>query len=399
MTQSKRHPALTEAISALLVRHPFFASLLMDLTEIVELPEGATLPSGAHLDVAATDGKHIWISSEKFAKYSIDERIGLLCHEIDHIIFQHAARLGAYQQLGLGPDLKTFSVKKFMHAADYIINAHLTAQGFKLPLGSLQNSQVGSDDIVDEVYLKLPDDEDDKPDGPDQHEDPPPDQNDLPHKAVVQAALQKGKELAKMQGKGAAGLERFIDKFCSPQISWQEYLRKALISNVRGRDNYTWQRPNRRRLVMPPHPYYPGRSGSRGPEIALEIDTSGSIGEDELRTFLGETAGILDEIQPEKIHVMYVDSRLHGDVIEIDDSNQLEELAHKAGGGGGTDMTVVFREIEERQLPVETVVIFTDGYTPFGEDTGIPTVWAITSPGITAPWGTTVHVPLGGKND
>lgn len=394
MTQSqKRSPALTEAISALLVRHPFFASLLLDLTEVIETKQ---LPDGSTCNTSATDGKHIWVNPESFAKFSIDERIGLLVHEIDHVIFQHPGRLRAYQQLGLGPDLEGFKPKKFNHAADYIINAHLTSQGFKLPLGSLQNSQVTADDIVDEVYLKLPKDEEDKPDGVDQHVESPDNVGDAAaDKPQLQAALKKAQELAKMQGKGAGGLERFIDEICSPKVSWQEHLRKALMANTRGRDVYTWQRPNRRKLAMAPHVYMPGRAGLQGPEIAVEIDTSGSIGEQELKTFLGELSGIMDEIQPRKIHVMYVDDGLHGDVVELEDSNELTELGKKAGGGGGTDMTTVFREIEERQIPAESVVIFTDGYTPFGEDTGIPTVWAITTPDVKAPWGTTVHVPLG----
>jgi predicted metal-dependent peptidase len=395
MTQQsgKRHPALTEAISALLVRHPFFASLLLDLTEVVETK---ALPSGSQLNLAATDGKHIWINPENFAKYTIDERIGMLCHEIDHIIFQHMARAQGYIQLGVGPDLEKFSHKKFNHAADYIINAHLTGQGFKLPLGSLQNSQVTADDIVDEVYLKLPEDEDEKPDGPDQHEEPDP--NDLPNVPETQAALQKAKELAKMQGKGCGGLDRFIDEFCKPKIDWREHLRRAVMNNTRGKDVYTWARPNRRKLAVAPHVYMPGRSGLQGPEVAVEIDTSGSIGEEELKTFLGELGGILEEIQPKMIHVMYVDDGLHGDVIEIDDVNMLKELGQKAGGGGGTDMTKVFDIIDDRHIPAESVVVFTDGYTGFGEDRGIPTVWAITTPGIQAPWGTTVHVPLGEKD-
>jgi predicted metal-dependent peptidase len=397
MTQQqsvKRHPALTEAISALLVRHPFFASLLLDLTDIVEATQ---LPDTSQLNTCATNGKTIWVNPENFAKYTIDERIGMLVHEIDHIIFQHMSRAQAYQQLGVGPDLETFSHKKFNHACDYIINAHLTSQGFKLPLGSLQNSQVTADDIADEVYLKLPKDEENKPDGPDQHV--PDDQQVATDKPTMQAALKKAQEMAKMQGKGAGGMERFIDDFCTPKISWQEHLRKALMANTRGRDVYTWQRPNRRKLAIAPHVYMPGRAGLQGPEIAVEIDTSGSIGEKELKTFLGELSGIMDEIQPRKIHVAYVDDALHGDIIELEDSNELTELGKKAGGGGGTDMTVIFREIEDRQLPIESVVVFSDGYTPFGEDVGIPTVWALTTPGIVAPWGTTVHVPLGDQEE
>jgi lysozyme family protein len=56
-------------------------------------------------------------------------------------------------------------------------------------------------------------------------------------------------------------------------------------------------------------------------------------------------------------------------------------------------MTVVFREIEKRELPVEYVIVLTDGYTPFGEDPGIPTIWCITTD-VVAPWGETVHVKL-----
>ena len=144
---------------------------------------------------------------------------------------------------------------------------------------------------------------------------------------------------------------------------------------------------------MPPHVYFPGRSGLKGPTIAVEIDTSGSIGDHELKTFLGELSGILTDMQPEMVHVAYVDNELHGEVIEIDDVNMLNELGQKAGGGGGTDMTKIFGIIEEKQIPAETVVIFTDGYTPFGEDTGIPTIWCITTD-VKAPWGTTVNVKI-----
>jgi predicted metal-dependent peptidase len=391
MSTDNRHPKVVEAISAMLIKEPFFASLMLDLMEIVELK--GQLPSGENLKCIATDGKTLWINPDEFGKYTLQERLGLIAHEIMHTILQHASRQHNYVQLGVGPDLKAFSVKRFNHAADYIINAHLTAQGFHLPLGSLQNSQVTGDDIVDEVYVKLPDDEEKKQDGPDQHEDRSEQESE--HISVVQASLKKAQEIAKMQGKGCAGMERTIERICEPKISWMEYLRKAIVTQTRGTENYTWQRPNRRKLAVPPHFYMPGKSGSRGPQIGIVIDTSGSIGEDELRVFLGELSGILTDIQPEMVHVAYCDSEVHGDVIEIDDVNELENLGKKAGGGGGTDMPKGFEKFQEMQLPIETQICFTDGYTPFGEDMGIPTIWAITTKGVQAPWGTTVHVPLG----
>lgn len=394
MTQPKRSEAVTQAISAMLVQEPFFASLLLDFLEIVETTK---TPRGTGIRVAATDGKTLWINPEEFAKFTNKERIGVLAHEVMHVILQHNARMAMYRSLGLGPDLKAFSSKKFNHACDYIINAYLAGQEddkgnkkFHLPLGTLQNSQVGANDIVDEVYLKLPDEEEDKVDNFDEHE-VPPDPSSLPQKPAIQTALSKAAEISRMQGKGIGGMQRLIDDICNPQVPWHELLRKTLTSVTRGRDARTWTRPNRRKLALPPHVYYPGRAGWKGPHIAVEIDTSASIGKKELSTFIGELGGILTDLEPEMVYVMYVDDDLHGDVIEIDDVNNLSEVKHKAGGGGGTDMTTVFRVIEERQLPVEAVVVLTDGYTPFPAEETIPTVWCMTS-NVKAPNGTTVHV-------
>jgi hypothetical protein len=54
-------------------------------------------------------------------------------------------------------------------------------------------------------------------------------------------------------------------------------------------------------------------------------------------------------------------------------------------------MRVVFDEIEQRQLPVETVVIFTDGYTPWPTEELIPTIVCCTTDQV-SPVGVTVRV-------
>lgn len=386
--KQQRSACVTEGVSALLVQQPFFASLMLDLMEIVESEQ---LPDGSHLNACATNGKVIWINPKKFEKWSVQERVGMLAHEVMHVILQHAARKHSYLQLGVGPDMKTFSTKRFDHACDYIINAHLLSQGFKLPLGSLQNSTVTGDDIVDEIYVKLPDDEDEKPDGNDDHV--ANDGQTQTSQPVMAAALKKAQEIAKMQGKGSAGLERLIDKICEPEVPWQEHLRRTFIAMTRGRDEMTWARPNRRKLAAPPHLYLPGRTGREGPEIGVIVDTSGSIGQDELSTFMGELKGIMSDTEPKAVHLAYVDDEVKGDVITFDDVNEIEAVMQRSQGGGGTDMTKGFEKFKELELPIENRVVFTDGYTPFGEDDGIPTVWCITT-GIEAPWGSTVHVKI-----
>jgi len=388
-----RSEPLVEALSALTCQHPFFASLLYDLLEVVETD---TLPGcgGAENKTAATDGKTIFVNPQFMAKLTPQERVFVLAHEIVHVISDHPARMKQYSERAFGPDLQPFSNGKFNRASDYVNNAMLVENGIgKMPVGALFHPDFNGNDIVDEVYCKIPDDpEDNNPNGGNQWDKHLPGSQNGPSKVQVQQAMKAAAQAAKTQGNLPGVFQRLVDNLCDPEVSWQDYLRKAIVS-LHGVDQQTWARPNRRKLAVPPHVYWPGRTGTQSEPIAVAIDTSGSISDKELNVFLSELTGILSDVQPEVVHAMYIDSQLYNDeVIEITDISELDTLRAKAGGGGGTDMTVVFREIEERQIAVGSVVIFTDGYTPFGEDTGIPTVWCITTPSIEAPWGTTVHV-------
>jgi predicted metal-dependent peptidase len=145
---------LTEAIATLIHKHPFFAVLLLDLLEIVETES---------LPTAATDGKALMVNPEYFKKKlrTVDERVFVLAHEILHVIMHHPTRLKYYMDLGVGPDLKTFSKGKANHAMDYVINDTLIHDNVgKCPIGALVNPQFDRTMIWDEVYEQLPDEDD-----------------------------------------------------------------------------------------------------------------------------------------------------------------------------------------------------------------------------------------------
>jgi predicted metal-dependent peptidase len=398
MSSKPRSQELTEALSALINQQPFFAVLTFNLLEIHEcetFPDGVTA-----CKTAATDGRNLFINPKFFKKLTVLERVFVLAHEVTHVILQHPGRMKGYIDLGFGPDMKPWQSMRFNKAADYVINSYLVELGVgHQPLDTLLNAQYGKDDLVDDVYCKLPEEDEDGKggggggkDGWDQHI-PGDGEADGPGKAEIQRAVAMAAGAAKAQGKLPGALQRLVDEIIDPEIPWQDYLERTIVC-MYGNEEASWARVNRRRLAVAPHVPWPGRAGNQAGNIALEIDTSGSIGQAELNTFLGVVKGVLSSVMPEKIYAMYVDSELFGDVIEIDDVMDLDNLKAKAGGGGGTDMTVVFREIEARELDVEAVIVLTDGYTPFGEDCGIPTVWCITSPDIKAPWGTTINVKL-----
>lgn len=375
---------LTEAIAALIMKQPFFAVLLLDLLEIVETDSVPT---------AGTDAKNLYVNPDWFKNKcrNVDERMFTLAHEILHVITQHPTRLKYYMDLGFGPDLKPFNKTKANHAMDYIINDALINDNVGAPpIGVLINPQFNRTMIWDEVYEQLPDEDDDDGEGWDEHM--PSDPNAAPSKAQIQRAVQSAASAAKSQGKLPASMQRFIDEICEPQVKWQDHLRKAM-STCMGRDSQTWAKPNRRRLVTAPHVYWPGRIGYQAGSVVSINDTSGSVSDKEQSHFFGELHGILSDLQPESLHVMFVDAEVHG-IHELHDPNDLLTLKSEVKGGGGTDMTVGFEAIEKEGLRPSTVIVFTDGYTPFGEDTGIPTIWCITSD-VVAPWGTTVHVKVG----
>jgi predicted metal-dependent peptidase len=373
---------LTEAIATLIHKHPFFAVLLLDLLEIVETES---------LPTAATDGKALMVNPEYFKKKlrTVDERVFVLAHEILHVIMHHPTRLKYYMDLGVGPDLKTFSKGKANHAMDYVINDTLIHDNVgKCPIGALVNPQFDRTMIWDEVYEQLPD-EDDNDDSMDEHV--PGDPGNAPSKAQIQRAVQSAAAAAKAQGKMPGSMQRLVDEICNPQVPWQEHLRKA-VATLSGRDTQTWARPNRRRLAVAPHVYWPGRMGMHAGCVLSINDTSGSVSDKEQSAFFGELHGILSDLQPEMLYVMFVDAEVHG-IHELHDTNDLLHLKSQVKGGGGTDMTVGFKEIDSLAVRPSTVIVFTDGYTPFGSDTGIPTIWCITSD-VKAPWGTTVHVKV-----
>ena len=69
--------------------------------------------------------------------------------------------------------------------------------------------------------------------------------------------------------------------------------------------------------------------------IVIGIDTSGSIGTEELTQFLSEVKSICDEVSPEKIDVLYWDTHVASrETYQGSELSNLVESTKPAGGGG-----------------------------------------------------------------
>ena len=97
-------------------------------------------------------------------------------------------------------------------------------------------------------------------------------------------------------------------------------------------------------------------------EVVVAIDTSGSIGDEQLSQFAGELASICEAVIPEKVRVVWWYAKVHGE--QIFEQNQYASIATllKPVGGGGTIVSSVSEHLVKHNVQAECVIIFTDGY-------------------------------------
>ena len=203
----------------------------------------------------------------------------------------------------------------------------------------------------------------------------------------IDRALREGMLLA---GRLGADVPRAITDTLEPRVDWREVLREFVTSNTKGKDEYTWRMFNRRQLAN--DVYLPTVEDETVGEIISGIDTSGSIGQEQLAEFAGELMSICETVQPDMVRVLWWDTRVAGEqLFEDRDYAGLATLL-KPKGGGGTLAGCVSSHIIKERLNADCIVMFTDGYTeqPITWDTTIPTLWLVTSNRSFAP-------PSGGK--
>lgn len=187
----------------------------------------------------------------------------------------------------------------------------------------------------------------------------------------IEQALRQGSMLV---GKMGGNVSREIGDMLVPKVDWREALRDFIKTAMQGKDKTTWKRLHKRYLasdlIMPSS--YSEKVGG----IAIGIDTSGSIGGEELNQFLSEVKSICDEVSPEKIDLMYWDT--HVASIETYRDNELAGLVEttKPAGGGGTEPACVPKYMKKHDMKPECLIILTDGYIP-NQD---PSDWSIESP-------------------
>lgn len=207
--------------------------------------------------------------------------------------------------------------------------------------------------------------------------------------ARVDRAIREGALLA---GRLGVDLPRQITEMLEPVVDWKAELSEFVSAACKGKDEYTWRRFNKRQLAN--DMYLPSSENETIGEVIVAIDTSGSIGQDQINAFASELVSICEAVQPDAVRVLWWDTKVHGQQLFTDNYQNIGAML-KPQGGGGTRVSCVAEYLNKNKYNAECVLVFTDGYLESSVtwDISAPTLWLVTENKTwVPPVGKVVHV-------
>jgi predicted metal-dependent peptidase len=378
---------ISAAGTRLVLDRPFLGALALRLP---------AKPAGAWCKTVATDAKAIYYNPAYIQLLSISEVESVLAHEALHCALSHFSRRQHRTR------------HRWAIACDFAINALLVEEGMTLPPNALHIAAYGGMSaeeiypLIDENTAEQPQDQhlyddqndaghegsensnngesgaDESPDDSDNSEGadnsagpPPPLVPD--EKEILSTQWQQRTAGAAQQalqaGKLSAEMARLVDHLLQSQVPWRALL--ARFMSFTGRDDFNYHRPSRRSgdAILP-------SLRSAEVEVAVAIDTSGSISQRELEDFIAEIDALKGQVKARLI-LLACDAALHTDAPWIFEPWEHVEVP-QLKGGGGTSFLPVFDWLAARDILPNALIYFTDAEGDFPKTAPlINTVWLV----------------------
>jgi predicted metal-dependent peptidase len=347
---------------------------------------------------AATDGRHFYYNSRFVEMLRPKELEFLFGHEVLHCVYDHFGRRGdrdpqiwnIANDFCVNGDLKKHSVGELITTVPCLYDKKYDGMSSEEVYDELmQNAQkISMQDLIDKLIDEHLDGEGNSSGQDGSEGKGRPQLTEEERRQIrdeIKEAMLAAASATQDAGNIPAGVKRMIQALTEPKMNWRELLRMQLESTIKS--DYTWMRASRRGWHM--DAVMPGMKLDPMIDIAVAIDTSGSIGEAMLRDFLSEIQGIMDSFPAYKIHVFCFDTDVHNPA-QYDSDNLDSITEYEPGGGGGTDFDAIFGYLKAEEIEPKRLVVFTDGY-PFGswgDEKYTETVWILHgTTTIVPPWG------------
>lgn len=409
---------LGAARTRLILERPFIGALVM------HLPLRAAAPSWC--ETVATDARAFYFNPGYIAGLTLAQTQFVLAHEAMHCALAHFARRGHRVR------------RRWDIACDHAVNLLLADEGFQAPPGALADPGFRGLS-AEEIYPLIPADARaqtldrhlfdqaaggalmtgggvpaggvrslrDKPAAGDAapdtmswddagNEHPPGVARamltmdaavPIAHEELARqwkARLASAAQQARQAGRLSGSWLRLIDGLIQPQISWRFVLARYLMSIAR--DDYSFQRPARREgaAQLP-------RLANAGVDLCVALDTSGSIGNEELAQFATEVDALKGQIRA-RVTLHACDEQLDTRGPWRFEAWEPIELPRELGGGAGTSFIPVFDWITAEHYRPDLLVYFTDAEGDFPRQAPeYPVVWLVKGRGR-VPWGERIQL-------
>jgi len=401
--QTVREKIIRERVQLLLHR-PFFGHLALGL-ELKELSPAELEALPPECRTMLTDGRHLFYNPAFVNQLNPKILQTILAHETMHCALGHLWRQEKRKKL------------KWNYATDYAINLMLKKEGFAIPANCLCEDKFDGME-AEVIYRKLPNQ---KPKGSlmDSHDkwpsdgkkgkgskdkDQPP-QNGSGNESEPQPAqspssgddqeklakdwkdkLVRAATAARMQGKLPGTIDRLIQDMLEPKLDWKIILRDLITSLTR--NDFRLFPVSKRHLWR--NIYLPSLHGEKL-EIAVGIDTSGSVSAKEFQEFIAEIRGITEQFMDFTLYLFFSDAEIH-DRITLSSNEEWPEQFPKKDGG--TSFIPVINLVTEEYPQVSALVYLTDGAGSYPEyPPDYPVIWVLNT-NTELPWGQNIRMEV-----
>jgi predicted metal-dependent peptidase len=356
--------------------HPFLGTLALF----------AELKVSDEIETAATDGKKLFFNPTYVDKLDAAKLCGLVTHELLHAALQHVGRRHERNTL------------LWNIAADIVVNGMIRKDTrYDLPEGGVENPDLAHLS-VEEIYEQLNAGKLEVPsillldlqgissDGAGHSiQDAQSNQLQTHWRAAIQQASAMARRMGKGFGQRGLGQTRELLSATQEPLGWRELLSQFMISTP-----FDFQGFDRRFVHQK---LYLEEMQGESVEVAIVIDTSGSIGNQELSAFMGEIQAILDAYPQIRGRLFFADSQLYGPYEFSRDA-----VIPPPKGGGGTSFCPFFEWADQQEdgdrPPLS--IYFTDGYGSFPSTAATsPVLWVVMPGGLDStefPFGDVVRM-------
>lgn len=384
---------LTTARIGLLLKAPFFGNMATRM-QLIEADEWCP--------TAATNGRNFYYNTKFVQKLSEKKLEFLFAHEICHCVFDHFGRVGSRDRQ-LSNIAQDFAVNQILvdeRIGDKITEVKicqdnqyrgmaweeiydiLYEKAEKIPMDQLLKS-LG--ELLDEHIKEEGPGEGKEGEGkggkPSMTKEEAQKIRDEIKEAMIQSAAAAG------AGKVPAGIQRLIKDMTEPKMNWRDVLRMNIQSLIR--NDYSFSRPNRKGWHT--GAILPGLKNDETIDVAIGIDMSGSIGDEDAKVFLSEVKGIMDQYEDYRIHLWTFDTSVYNPQVFTQDNGE-GLLDYDLQGGGGTDFEANYEFMKENGIEPKKFIMFTDGYPcgSWGDEDYCDTLFIIKGANHEAPFGQSV---------